>query len=469
MKNMKYLLTFLAAITIFCCTIHARTVSGTVTSGKKNLSGVVVTDGKNFTTTSSKGKFEMNISDDAAFVYIVTPSGYAADWSTGVPQFYQKAEGQDTFNFDLKKLPESKSAYHILAVGDPQPRREKHFAEYAKKPLDDLAQTGASLEGQVVGIALGDICFDVFPLMDRWKEEIPRAGYPFYTVVGNHDHDRQFNGDALAIGGYRERFGPENHAFMIGKDLVILLDNIIYHSRSGYELGYTQEIVDWVSGLMKYIPKNADIYVAQHSSANGRHYKGGMITRYDALVDALKGHKITFLSGHNHTTGNFEYAPGITEHNIAAICGTWWDVYHCTDGTPRGYKVFTKEGKKLQWYYKSIGKDRNYQYEIYRPGQTRLNPECVVVNLWDYDPHWSIVWMEDGKEMGAMTQVEEKSPMHELDMKAAYSRTGNPIPDYRQTRAAKHYFAAKPSEGAKKITIVINDRFGHSWTETIEL
>ena len=371
---MKHLLILLAVATSFCATIQARTVKGTVSSGKKNLSGVIVTDGKSFTTTDKKGNFEMDICKEAEFVYIVTPSGYAADWSTGVPQFYQKAAGKDIFNFDLKKLPDSKSTYNILAVGDPQPRREKHIAEFAKKPLDDLAQTGASLKGQVVGIALGDICFDVFPLMDRWKEEIPRAGFPFYTVVGNHDHDRNFNNDMQAIGGYREHFGPENHAFRIGKDLVILLDNIIYHSRSGYELGYTEEIIEWVSGLMQYIPKNADIYVAQHSSANGRHYTGDMITRYNELIDALKGHKVTFLSGHNHTSGNFEYAPGITEHNIAAICGTWWDIYHCTDGTPRGFKVFTKNGNNLQWYYKSIGKDRNHQYEIYRP-QEQTTPE----------------------------------------------------------------------------------------------
>ena len=466
---MKHLLILLAVATSFCATIQARTVKGTVSSGKKNLSGVIVTDGKSFTTTDKKGNFEMDICKEAEFVYIVTPSGYAADWSTGVPQFYQKAAGKDIFNFDLKKLPNSKSTYNILAVGDPQPRREKHIAEFAKKPLDDLAQTGASLKGQVVGIALGDICFDVFPLMDRWKEEIPRAGFPFYTVVGNHDHDRNFNNDMQAIGGYREHFGPENHAFRIGKDLVILLDNIIYHSRSGYELGYTEEIIEWVSGLMQYIPKNADIYVAQHSSANGRHYTGDMITRYNELIDALKGHKATFLSGHNHTSGNFEYAPGITEHNIAAICGTWWDIYHCTDGTPRGFKVFTKNGNNLQWYYKSIGKDRNHQYEIYRPGQTRLHPECIVVNAWDYDSQWSIVWKEDGKDMGAMTQVEDYSPTHETTLKAAYDRTGNEIPEYRRTRISKHYFAAKPSESAKKITIVIKDRFGNCWTENIEL
>ena len=466
---MKHLLILLAVISSFSATIQARNVKGTVTCGRKNLSGVIVTDGKKFTTTDKNGSFEMDIHDDASFVYIVTPSGYAADWSTGVPQFYQKAEGKNSFNFDLKKLPESKSTYSILAIGDPQPSKEEHVAEFSQRPLADLTQTASSLSGQIVGIALGDICFDVFPLMDRWKEVIVRTGIPVYTVPGNHDHNKKIKGDDNAIDGYRERFGPENHAFMIGKDVVILLDNIIYHAYSGYELGYTESVIDWVTGLNRHIPEDADIYIAQHSSANGRHYTGGMITRYDALVNALKGHKITFLSGHNHTNRNFEYAPGITEHNIAAICGTWWDVYHCTDGTPRGYKVFTKNGKNLEWYYKSIGKDRNFQYEIYRPGQTRQHPDCIVVNAWDYDEHWSITWSEDGKAMGPMTHVEEYSPMHEASMKELYEKKERKIPTYRQTKKSRHYFAAKPSESAKKITIEIKDRFGNSWTENIEL
>lgn len=466
---MRRLLIFLAVASSFSATIQARTIKGTVTSGKKNLSGVVVTDGKNFTSTDRNGAFEMDIQDNADFVYIVTPTGYAADWSSGVPQFFQAAKNKTTFDFNLKKLPESKSTYSLIAIGDPQPGKKEHVAEFAQKPLEDLRQTASSLKGQVVAVALGDVCFDVFPLMDKWKEAIPRAGIPVYTVPGNHDHDKKTKGDEVSIHGYRERFGPENHAFMIGKDLVILLDNIIYHEYRGYELGYTEEVIKWVKGLSKYIPADADIFIVQHSSANGRHYQGGMITRYDALVDALQGHKITFLSGHNHTSGNFEYAPGITEHNIAAICGTWWDLYYCTDGTPRGYKVFTKEGKNLQWYYKSIGKDRNFQYEIYRPGQTRQHPDCVVVNAWDYDQHWSITWSEDGKPMGPMTQVEDYSPMHEKGMNELYTRKGTEIPRFKQTRISKHYFSAKPSAGAKKISIEIKDRFGNCWKENIEL
>ena len=56
----------------------ARKVKGSVVSGDEKLSGVIVTDGKNFTQTKNNGKFSFEIADDAEFVYIVTPAGYAA-------------------------------------------------------------------------------------------------------------------------------------------------------------------------------------------------------------------------------------------------------------------------------------------------------------------------------------------------------------------------------------------------------
>jgi hypothetical protein len=43
-----------------------------------------------------------------------------------------------------------------------------------------------------------------------------------------------------------------------------------------------------------------------------------------------------------------------------------------------------------------------------------------VVNVWDYDPMWNVEWLEDGKPMGAMNQVEEYSPLHEKELADRY-------------------------------------------------
>jgi hypothetical protein len=188
---MKKILFTLLSFVLICSAAQARKVSGTVTSGEEKLSAVIVTDGKNFTQTKPNGKFKFEIEDDAQFVYIITPSGYAGDWSSGVPAFFQTAEGKSKFAFDLKKLKsDGSSMYNLIAVGDPQPRTDAHFEIFAGKPLDELSQTAQSLEGLTIGFSLGDMCWDVLPLLDKWKGAITRTGIPFYPVVGNHDHDR---------------------------------------------------------------------------------------------------------------------------------------------------------------------------------------------------------------------------------------------------------------------------------------
>ena len=124
---MKKIFIAIAALIATTTLADARKVSGTVTSGAQLLEGVVVTDGSNFTTTNAKGKFMFDINDDAEFVYLVTPAGYVADWTSGVPAFYQKAEGRSKFEFDLLKT-QGGQDYNIIAVSDPQTSTPEHFA-----------------------------------------------------------------------------------------------------------------------------------------------------------------------------------------------------------------------------------------------------------------------------------------------------------------------------------------------------
>ena len=128
---------------------QARTVTGTVTCGKEKISGVIVTDGTSFTRTEG-GKFKFEICDTAEFVYIITPDGYVAPWSSGVPAFYRSAAGRKKFDFKLQRtLPGDR--YSIVAVSDPQ-TKAKHFKKFCGKPLKDLCKTTTGLEGVAVGL-----------------------------------------------------------------------------------------------------------------------------------------------------------------------------------------------------------------------------------------------------------------------------------------------------------------------------
>lgn len=477
---MKRLLILVFIISVSILTgdaLYARKVKGIVTCGNERLSNVIVTDGYGFTKTGRNGEFKMQLADSAKFVYIVTPSGYAADWSSGAPQFYHKIDGRSTYTFDLIKTGDPSARYNLVAVADPQPSKPEHCDEFDGAPLEDICKTVAELEGVSVGLVLGDICFNKYHLMDRWKKSIVRAKIPFYAVPGNHDHNHKTDTDRESINLYAERFGPENYAFFIGKDIVIMLDNIIHGMPKGkhkYTEGYSEEQLRWLKSLMKNVPADADIYVGQHSPTNGRTYLSGgketdLIHNGREFLNILKDHNVTIISGHNHINMNFTYSPEVVEHNVAAICGTWWDAYHCKDGTPRGYKVYTLKDGNLTWYYKSVGKNKDFQYAIYRPGEAQLNPESVVVNLWDYDENWTITWCEDGNPKGSMTRVKELNHIHKAELEATFAKKGRPVSNWKRTSKSNHYFAATPSQGAEKIKVIIRNPFGKEWIEEINL
>ncbi len=462
---MKRILIISAALLMLCSYAEARKVTGTVTSGEEKLSGVIVTDGKNFTQTKKNGKFSFEIEDDAEFVYIVTPSGYTADFSSGVPAFYQEAAGKTKFVFEL--IPTDKSGdYTLVAIADPQFKTDKHFSQFAGAPMDDLCATTKALKGAAAGVVLGDICYDNFELWDGYKKEIVRTGIPFYPAPGNHDHDYKADGDLNAIKAYRKMFGPENYAFFLGKDVVIVLDNILYTTAKKYTEGYTESVLSWLKSLVNILPEDAELYIAQHSPLKMLR-RGKTIGGMSDMLDIVRGRKVTFLSGHEHVNNVIDYEENITEHNVAAFCGSWWDADHCTDGTPRGYKVFTKNTGKTEWYYKSIGHDKNHQIELYKPGQTPMHPNSVVVNVWDWDPSWKVEWFEDGKSMGKLKPVYEYSPVYIREINEAFP-DGN-ISEHKKAGLNFHYFAATPSQYAKNVTIAVESRFGQKWVYNVDM
>ena len=463
--SMKRIALALAAIVLFAASAQARKVSGTVMNGELYMNGVVVTDGENFTTTNAKGKFTFEIKDDAEFVFIVTPSGYVADWTSGVPAFYQKAPGVSKFNFNLQKTVGGQD-YNIIAMADPQMYSPEHFAEFEGAPLADLTATAKSLTGQTVGLALGDIAWDEQARLDDYKKAIVKTGVPFYPVVGNHDNCAWCEGDLEGSASYREKMGPENYAFFLGKDVVIVLDNIIYTTNFKANVGYADHVLLWVKKLMAYIPADADIYIAQHAPTMHHDRK---ITNANRLLDMVRGRKVTFLSGHTHVNNNFTIEKGITEHNIAAICGAWWDTQLCSDGTPKGYKVFTKFAGKLSWYYKAIGKNKRYIAEAFGRGETVMHPNSIVVNVWDWDPQWKVEWYEDGIPMDSMDPVKEVSTTFIQQMEAAYQAYGAEIPGWKRGRPSGHHFAATPSRYAKNVMVSVQGPFGQKWTQTFDL
>lgn len=462
---MNRILISLLALTIMSSSYaEARKVTGSVRCGETKLAGVLVTDGEHFTQTGKNGKFAFEISDEADFVYIVTPAGYVADWSSGVPAFYKSASGTDRFDFQLQRMAGGND-YHILAVADPQMNTERHFELFSGAPLADICRTVEGLSLPAVGLALGDIAWESFPILKRWGGEIVKTGIPFYPVPGNHDHDYNADGDEAAIRRYREIIGPENYAFFIGKDIVIALDNIIYKTANSYDCGFTEGQLEWVRELVSKLSPDTDVYVAQHSPLLD--WDGRKIRNANALLGILRGREVVFMSGHTHENHNIQYERNIKEHNIAAICGAWWDTQLCVDGTPGGYKVYTKHADRLSWYYKSWAHGKDYQIQAYGPGEVKSYPNGVVVSVWDQDPDWTLEWYEDGVPMGKMNQASIASPAYARQIEAVYGVGG--VSDWKKPVRSPNNFTALPSRDARQVTVVARSPFGKKYTATLEL
>lgn len=471
----KLLLSALAFLAVFTMA-DARKVTGTVRCGDEPLKGVLVTDGSSIVKTNKDGLFTLNVSGKAEFVYIVTPAGYVADYSSGVPEFYRKAS-QDTFDFDLEKT-DRQSHYTMFSISDPQVRNKEQFKQFCDEPFDDLKAQGKKYKktGPVVGMILGDIGWDkeLPKMLPSFKKKMSKVGFPVYYVTGNHDYNKERIFKNLSE-DYYDNFGPHDYAFFMGKDLYICLNNIIYRKDKDkkfyYEEGYSDETLKFVKKLLSKVPKKTHIFIAQHSPTEiwYRKSENKRIINADKLIAMLSGRKVDILSGHTHVMNNYQLAPGIVDHNAASICGTWWVADWCRDGVPSGYEIFDVKGKNISWFYHSLGKSDDFQVEIIKPGQSMYHPNSVVANVWDYDENWTVTWSQDGKDMGPMEQVEDCSPTFIKMIESYYNGIEKPIPAFRRPRKNIHYFAATPDQYAKTVTVYVKSRFGKEWKYDVDM
>lgn len=458
------------ALSFICGSVDAsaRELNGKVTSGRKGVAGVVVSDGSSFATTDSRGRYRIGVSDDADLIYVVVPSGYSVDCAGGTPKFYSPVKARK-HDFSLVRNEKASDDYDLIVMADPQMRGDEHLGLFTKKILPDLCKTAEESSASVntVGIALGDIAWNtgdkIYP---AYKKAVATIGVPFYPVTGNHDYLPDSGDDRAASMTYRESFGPQNYAFGMGKDYVVVLDDVIFGEDNKYVEGYSEETLSWLRGFLELVPKSSRIILAQHCPlVKWFDLKKPMLHNAEKLIALLEDRDVVVVSGHNHISYTLPVTDNIIELNTASACGAWWTVDHCTDGTPAGYRVLQVRGGELSWYYKSAGHEPDYQMELAGVGAVPYLPDCITANVWDWNPDWTVSWYEDGRYMGAMEMAAMVSPTYCMEISAAYK--GKDIPAFRRPSPSYHCFKARPSAGASSVTVVATDGTGRSYSQTI--
>ena len=453
---------------------EAKTIRGTVKGPKAPLSGVIVSDGYSFTTTARNGSFKINTHKDARFVFVVTPSGYVAPFESGAPQFYLPIKGTRRFNFKLREFGGGDD-FSILAVSDPQMQKEEHVKRFTGRPLGDICGTAARLSAErpVVGIALGDIAWNRLEMFSEYKKVITSAGIPFYSVIGNHDHTQTLSGIAAGA-AYEEAFGPYNYAFFLGKDLVIGVNNIQFVASglddatltsNNYVEGYSEETLGFIRGLLDLVGKDVHIFIAQHSPV---YMEGRRIEHSEELLSILAGRKVDFLSGHTHTYDVTRLAPGIVDHNPAAVGGAWWDTNLCIDGTPRGYEIVTRSGSDLSFVWHNLDYPDDHRVVFIPMDKAPLHRNSVLALAWEADSDWTCTWTEDGRDMGLLPLDWDQSPYYAEEILSVWGKMSK-TPGYKRPASSRHYYVATPSQYASKVTMTVSAPDGASWTHEFDL
>lgn len=451
------------------------TVKGIVTDTEKNpIAGVVVNDGVHFTQTDEKGCYYLP-SDftQSKFVYLSVPADYKPIVRNALPTGYYASLDQskktNRHDFQLEKRTAADNDFTFIAISDPQVKNQKQLERFRAETVSDLEATLRTLNGkEVYGMVLGDIVGDAMQLFAPYKDAISRLGLTMYHTIGNHDFDLKYaalsnsqNPDEWGEYAFGDHFGPTDYSFNAGKAHIISMKDIDYHGQKKYEENFTPAQLEWLKKDLSYVQPGSLVLLNVHAPVANRSHKGAGNARNAAqLFEILKGYKVHIFSGHTHFYENRMVTPDIYEHNIGAACGAWWagDVNRC--GAPNGYLLVNVQGDDISWQYKATGRPLDYQFRVYRPGEFQSQPEYLVVNLWDYDPAWTIQYDEDGIEKKGVLEAFDDEDQDFITMKKGKGTGYHTL----------HLFRVRPSsDKVKKITITATNRFGQSFHQTVDL
>ena len=525
-------LTTLALVFLGTTMCAAHNVSGTVTCDGQGVAGVAVSDGYEIVVTDANGYYAMSSSKLNGYVFYTLPGGYEPLLADGFnPQFWAPLDSRDvtvdeTHDFTLRRVDNEKHTV-IFAADTHLARRNSDRAYFKKGLIASLNDEVERADGNpIYSVILGDLTWDVFWTQNDYNlvdfmEDMKHFKYPMtlWPVIGNHDHDPSIpagaNTDFTAADPWRRFVCPNYYSFNLGKVHYVVLDDIYYLNidygdetysegvvgSRNYRGNITNDQMQWLRKDLALVDYSTPVVVCLHIPAWSIDSNFSYSPRLDntgTLCSLLNKYKEAHIvSGHNHC--NYTARPTgyshVTEHNIAATCGSLWQSaiftgrHICHDGSPAGYMRWTITGDNLQWYFKPIhegdrqmrlydmNKVRDYYLNnatmrnILRDDPSRVNygtigDNMVMVNVFSYAPGWQVTICE-GDELLPYERVYTEDPFHTLAYDVAcYSIYGN-YSTYYTTSLNTHMFMAQASTDTLPIVVRVVDTFGNIYLRSI--
>ena len=487
--------------------VQATIVTGRVTCDGTAVPGVSVSDGKKVVYTDAEGAYTIKTDLNFGYVFISVPSGYEVPSDGVIPQFFKRLDSSQKTaeaDFNLKKVDQTKCNFivynDIHLTNDP----EYHDIDQVTRGfITDVNQHYKTLgDKPLYALTLGDMTTD-----SRWYKrkfalpeylEFMRKNFPVTTwhSMGNHDNDIKGGSDIDACKAFRDVIGPHYYSFNIGSFHFVVLDDIVYDMPltdegrvakvTGYKTFVDQVQLSWLRNDLKNVPTENSVVLVAHAPLyritgleNGDVvYKGGFSHDHhpdEVLYLLEKFAKVYILTGHTHMNYYVEDPKGVLEHNCTSVAGSSWYTESCcgfnmsSDGVPSGYAVYSIDGDQLSWYFKATGFDKDqcqfraYDMNVVPAEYSESLPEnTILLNVFNYDPQWTIEVKEDGKPL----EVERswlRDPLYALGVNGqAFSKKGAFRPNYNS-----HMFVANATSADSVIEIIVTDRFGRVYRHTM--
>lgn len=500
------------------------TVYGTVKCGNDPVAGVVISDGVDCAVTNDEGRYELASKKAYGYVFMSIPSGYEAPAAGVLPVNHQTlnspATTPENVNFSLTKVDQTN--YRVLFFADMHLANRNDDINQYKKFTADVNAYGR--KGRTYAITLGDMTWDIywydnkFQFADYLKlVNVEFSGMTMYHTIGNHDNDYKALNNTTAKKPYIESMAPNYYSFNIGGVHYVALDNIDCSNYDGTtSRNYTEKFfvpqLAWLAKDLSYVDKNTPVVVTMHAPVfkpSGATNMAHNLSNGADLLAVLKDFKtVHIVSGHTHKNYNatpkhtpLAGYPNIMEHNVCAVCGDWWWSGKCTpgalmscDGAPAGYSIWDVDNAKFTWQYKGTNLAIDKQFRTYDLNNVKFTTDdvpglggealtsfkryCtaypgtvdnrVLINMWNYDPDWTVTVTTENGQTLTPKAVEAYDPLHILAMSIPrFKSTKTTVPNFI-TQQYSHFFEVTAPDASVDLTITVKDRFGNTYTEKME-
>ncbi|MDR2147341.1 MAG: calcineurin-like phosphoesterase family protein [Tannerella sp.] len=501
------------------------TVKGVVYSSGKGVPDVVVSDGYLVTKTDRDGVYYLASEKKSGFVFISVPGNYEVNNTLNAPQFFQRIGGStvEQKNFSLTSVNNEK--YVLMAMTDLHLANRNDDLSQFEDFLTDVNALINSYKAsgtKVYGIMLGDLTWDLYWYERSFAlpEYIPwmnKVNCSVFNIMGNHDNDPYRTGDLAGEQAYKTVIGPSYYSFNLGKVHYVVLDDIEWINTGGAQgvvgdRNFTDAVsanqIEWLKkDLAMIADKSTPIVVALHVPLYGRPNVNNSVTvnlvRGQELIGCFTGFSnVNLLSGHTHINYTVPASASLMEHNIAAVCATWWwtgrsgyaDNHICRDGSPGGYGVYEFDNTAIKWYYKGTGHDKNYQFRTYDlntvhitaakyapnanatyaaklPGFAGVYANAnsgneVLINVWGYEPQWKIEVRENSVPL-SVTRMSGLDPLHIISYEAKRLNVNADPTSSFVTNTTTNLFKVTASSPNSTLEIKVTDRFGNVYSENM--